>query len=103
MQGETKVVCSVFMEQIERKNGPRRRHFWLYDMDRIPEIGEKIDGKEVHNEGTKWKVRLVIKDPKLVDMLTAFDAIDRVPDQGGGFIHHFIDLLEALVLGKRVI
>ncbi|MCL5009306.1 MAG: hypothetical protein M1400_03135 [Patescibacteria group bacterium] len=91
------------MEQIEEKNGPRRRHFWIFDMTRVPEVGEKIDGKEVHDDGSKWKVRLVIKDPKLMDMLTAFDAIDRVPDHGSGFTHHFINLLEALVSNKRVI
>ena len=96
-----KIECFVLLQCLAPKRD--QGHSWVYDMARVPKLGERIMGEELCNPGTIWKCRLVIKDPQQVAMLAAFDAIDKVSDQGDGFAVNFSKLLGAVVAGKRVI
>ena len=93
--------CYVLVRALAPKGDKGK--MWVYDMPRIPEVGERIDGEELSNPGTSWRCRLVIKDPTTVAMLAAFDAIDEVANQGDVFAVTFCKLLSAIAEGKRVI
>ena len=96
-----KIACFVLAECLD--SGTDKGRLWVYDMARVPQVGERIEGDEVSNPGSAWEVQLVISDPKIVAMLDAMDLIDLVADQGDGFAVTFNKLLIAVVAGQRVI
>lgn len=96
-----RVACYVLVQCLAPEDDEGR--LWVYDMARVPAVDERVEGEELSNPDTSWKVRVVISDPKIVAMLAALDAIDAVADMGDGFTDCFNRLLIAVVEGKRVI
>jgi len=96
-----KTECYVYLQCLEPEED--KGNPWVYDMQRVPQVGERVKGEDLGNPGTLWEVQLVICDPGLVAYLAAHDAIDAVADQGNGFVMCFNRLLIAVMAGKRVI
>ncbi|MCL5774714.1 MAG: hypothetical protein M1333_00715 [Patescibacteria group bacterium] len=99
--GRQNIACYVLVQCLAPRDDEGR--FWVYEMARVPEVGERVEGEELSNPDTSWKVQLVISDPKIVAMLAALDAIDSVADMGDGFVDSVNRLLIAIVEGKQVI
>ena len=102
MSKSKKVRVYALVERVEPKSDTSP-FFWLQFLSKVPRGGEVIKGEnpDIKEPGTSWKVCAVFTDSRLVALIDALRALDRVEDMGMAITSAFTDLLVGLMDGKR--